>query len=73
MNAADTTQALVRLWAEHRSEGIRRGITWRHDWETAPDWAHKEADEWVAKDAAFRLLIGTRLADAALTEFEGDA
>lgn len=30
----------------------------RHEWETAPDWAHKEADEWVAKDAAFRLLIG---------------
>lgn len=61
---------LLAEWAKHRAEGARRGIDERHDWQDAPEWAHAEADEWTRRDSAWRLLIGVRLANRAIDQYE---
>ena len=61
---------LLVEWAKHRAEGARRSIDERHDWQSAPEWAHSEAEEWVRQDSAWRLLIGVRLANRAIERYE---
>ena len=68
---SDLIQLLLTEWAKHRAEGKRKGINSRHGWKTAPEWAHREANEWVAQDEAWRLLVGARLADDAIRAKEG--
>lgn len=48
-----TTEMMITEWAKHRAEGKRKGIDSRHEWQTAPEWAHREADEWVRRDEAW--------------------
>ena len=62
----DITEKMVQQWAKHRDEGRRKGIDRRHEWQTPPEWANREADEWLALDSAWRLLIGSRLAELAI-------
>ena len=62
------TEMMIAEWAKHRAEGKRKGIDSRHEWQTAPEWAHREADEWLRGDEAWWLLVGTRLADEAIRE-----
>lgn len=59
---------MIDLWVKHRIEGRRKGIDSRDDWQSAPEWAHLEADQWVREDAAWRLLVGIHLADAAIEQ-----
>lgn len=66
----DFEDRLLAEWAKHRAEGSRRGIDQRHDWQTAPSWAHDEAEAWQRQDSAWRLLIGVRLADRAIEQYE---
>lgn len=63
---------LLAQWAEHRAEGARRGIDQRHDWKIPPEWAQAEAEEWVRQDSAWRLLIGVRLANRAIEQYEAE-
>ena len=64
---------LLTEWAKHRAEGIRKGFDQRHEWgPCAPEWAHRECDKWVAMDEAHRLIVGTRLADDAIRQREGE-
>ncbi len=73
MNIDSTTNSLISMWAKHCAEGKAKGIDDRHEWQTAPEWAYLEADEWVRRDQALRMLIGTQLADQALREFQNSA
>lgn len=69
---SDTTDRLLAMWADHRAEGRRKGFDQRDSWQSAPEWAHMEADEWVRKDLAFQNIIGTRLAYQALLDFQDE-
>lgn len=68
---SDLTEMLLTEWAKHRAEGKRRGIDQRHEWGQAPDFAYRDADAWVRQDEAWRLIVGTRLADEAIRAHEG--
>lgn len=57
---------MLTEWVKHRAEGRRKGISSRHEWETAPEWAHDEALSWQRQEDAWRLLIGARLAEDAV-------
>lgn len=70
MSSDATTDALLKVWAEHRAVGRAKGIDSRDNWQTAPEWAHAEADWWVRTDLALRGLVGMRLADTAIEDYE---
>ena len=36
------------------------------------EYSHRECDKWVAMDEAHRLIVGTRLADDAIRQREGE-
>ena len=70
---SNLVQMMLAEWVKHRAEGRRKGIDVRHDWQTAPEWAHDEAQKWQRQDEAWRLLIGMRLADDAIRAIEDES
>lgn len=60
----DLTDRMLDQWAEH--QGKRPDAP--DDYLANVDHLRRQMDAWQAKDDAYRLLIGVRMADAALRQ-----
>lgn len=65
---SDITSMFLAQWAEHRK---RKPASYGTDYAVHVDHLRIECDDWKRQDAAFSLLVGSRLAIDAITKIEG--